>query len=125
MTNEGITAVIADDDGDIRSLVAIAVRRAGFTLLSEHEDGASALESIVTLRPDVVILDVSMPGMTGIDVARAIRVDTALVSTRIVILSAGVDAGSHDRGIAAGADRYLTKPFSPRELATTLQEVMQ
>jgi len=125
MTAEGATAVIADDDGDIRSLVAIAVRRAGFTLLAEHGDGASALESIVTLRPDLVILDVSMPGMTGLDVARAIRVDPALTSTRIVILSAGVDAGSHDRGIDAGADRYLTKPFSPRELAAHLQEVMQ
>lgn len=125
MTDDETTVVIADDDGDIRSLVAIAVRRAGFTLVSEHADGASALESITSNRPDLVVLDVSMPGLTGLEIARAMRADDALTSTRIVVLSAGVDPGSHARGIDAGADHYLTKPFSPGALAARLKEIME
>ena len=120
-----IRVVIADDDPDIRSLMAIAVRKAGFTLVAEAADGTSALDRVTELSPDLVVLDVSMPGRTGLEVASAIRADAALVGTRIAILSAGVGELAVQAGVGAGADAYLTKPFSPRDLASKLAEIMQ
>lgn len=120
-----VRVVIADDDPDIRTLMAIAVRKAGFTLVAEAADGTHALEYVTQFSPDLVVLDVSMPGRTGLEVASAIRADAALASTRIAILSAGVGELAVQAGVGAGADAYLTKPFSPRDLASKLAEIMQ
>lgn len=113
--------VVADDDGDIRSLVSIAVKRAGFELVGAFDNGSDAWAAVQQLRPDVVILDVSMPGLTGLEVTRKIRADAALAGARIIVLSAGVDDISRGAGIDAGADEYYSKPFSPRELAAALR----
>lgn len=114
------TVVVADDDQDIRSLVSIAVGKAGLELVASVGDGALALEAILKHHPDLAILDVSMPEMTGLDVCRAIRADGSVDDLRILLLSASVDAVSQSIGIEAGADYFLAKPFSPRELATWL-----
>jgi len=119
-----IRVVIADDDPDIRALVAIAVRKAGFELVAETIDGTSAWESIQATQPDLVVLDVSMPGMTGLDVTTLIRADDSLAGLRVALLSAGVDDTSRQTGMDVGADVYLTKPFSPRDLALRLGELM-
>ena len=119
-----IRVVIADDDSDIRALVAIAVRKAGFELVAETIDGSSAWESIQASQPDLVVLDVSMPGMTGLEVTTLIRADETLAGLRVALLSAGVDDTSRQTGMDVGADVYLTKPFSPRDLALRLGELM-
>ena len=119
-----IRVVIADDDPDIRALVAIAVRKAGFELVAETIDGTSAWESIQATQPDLVVLDVSMPGMTGLEVTTLIRADDSLAGLRVALLSAGVDDTSRQTGMDVGADVYLTKPFSPRDLALRLGELM-
>ncbi len=116
--------VIADDDPDIRALVAIAVDRAGFDLVASTEDGTAAYAAILEYQPDLVVLDVSMPGMTGLEVARLVRADILLDGTMIVMLSAAVDQQSRDAGFAAGASHFLSKPFSPRELAIRLSDLM-
>jgi DNA-binding response OmpR family regulator len=118
-----IRVVIADDDPDIRALVAIAVRKAGFELVAEAIDGTAAWESVRSARPDLVVLDVSMPGMTGLDVTALIRADAELADVRVALLSAGVDDTSRQAGMDVGADAYLTKPFSPRDLAARLVEL--
>jgi DNA-binding response OmpR family regulator len=110
------TVVVADDDADIRSLVAIAVEKAGLELVASVSDGAAALEAIKRLRPDLAILDVSMPEMTGIEVCRGARADSSLHDLRILLLSASVDEASQSVGIEAGADYFIAKPFSPRQL---------
>lgn len=115
-----IRVIVADDDADIRALVSIAVRKSGLHLVDELADGQSALTAIRDHAPDVVVLDVSMPGMTGLEVCRGIRADVRLADIRILLLSAAVDAASRQAGIDAGADEYLIKPFSPRELADRL-----
>jgi DNA-binding response OmpR family regulator len=112
--------VIADDDADIRALVSIAVQKAGLELSAEVDDGFSAWEAIQDIFPDLVILDVTMPGMTGLEIVRKIRSDSSFSGISILLLSAGVDDASRAAGMAAGADEYLTKPFSPRELAARL-----
>ena len=119
-----LRVVIADDDPDIRGLVAIAVRKAGFDLVGQAVDGPSAWSAVSEAHPDLVVLDVSMPGMTGLEVATLIRADESFAGTRIALLSAGVGESAIQAGVDAGADHYLTKPFSPRDLATQLQEIM-
>jgi len=125
-TNDAVPArvVVADDDADIRALVAIAMRRAGIQLVADVASGDEALIAIREYVPDIVILDVSMPGMTGLDVTREIRADRALDGIRVFLLSAGVTEAAIAAGKEAGADEYLIKPFSPRELATRISEAM-
>ncbi len=125
MTNHLATrVVIADDDPDIRALVAIAVARANFEIVASAEDGTQAYAAILEHRPDLVVLDVSMPGMTGLEVARLVRADRAFDGTMIVMLSAAVDPKSREAGLDAGAAHFLSKPFSPRELAIRLSDLM-
>lgn len=114
------TVVVADDDADIRSLVAIAAERAGLRVVASTSDGLAAITAIREHRPDLAILDVSMPEMTGLDVCRAVREDASLADLRILLLSASVDEVSQEVGIQAGADYFLAKPFSPRDLTAWL-----
>lgn len=114
------TVVVADDDHDIRSLVAIAVGKAGLQLVASVGNGALALEAILEHQPDLAILDVSMPEMTGLEVCRAARADDSVGDLRILLLSASVDEVSQSIGLEAGADYFLAKPFSPRDLAAWL-----
>ena len=114
------SVIVADDDSDIRSLVSIAVTKAGLDLVASVSDGAAALDALRQFHPDLAILDVSMPEMTGLEVCRHIRADGDAGDLRILLLSASVDEASQSVGIEAGADYFLAKPFSPRELSTWL-----
>jgi DNA-binding response OmpR family regulator len=114
------TVVIADDDPDIRALVKISATRAGLDVVDVAEDGDAALAAIRSFIPDVAILDVAMPGLSGLEVCRAVRADSALNGVHILLLSASVDEATMAAGMTAGAADYLSKPFSPRELAAQL-----
>ncbi len=114
------TVVVADDDADLRALVRIAVTRAGLTVVADVEDGAAALAAIRAHNPDLAILDVSMPELSGIEVCRVVRDDPNVADVRILLLSASVDAAAQREGLEAGADYYLPKPFSPRDLVAWL-----
>ena len=114
------TVVIADDDGDLRELITIAVQRSGLTLMASVGDGAAALSAIREHRPDLAILDIAMPELSGIDVCRAVRADPESGDVRILLLSASVDETAQSVGREAGADHFMAKPFSPRALAEWL-----
>ena len=114
------TVVIADDDADIRALVKISAVRAGLTVIAEAVDGDEALAAIRLLVPELAILDVSMPGLTGLEICRVVRADSALDGVQILLVSAAADETSIAAGMRAGAADYLSKPFSPRELASRL-----
>jgi len=124
MTDTGLRVVVADDDPDIRTLVAIAVRRAGLDLVADLASGDDALVAIRQHRPDLAILDVSMPGLTGIEVVAALHADEELRGIRVFLLSAAVTDAARQAGIDAGAEDYFFKPFSPRELAARLTELV-
>jgi len=115
-----LTVVVADDDEDIRSLIVIAVRKAKLKLLADLPDGNAALAAVREHKPDIVLLDVNMPGLTGLEVTTAIRADPQLASSMVFMLSASVDDTAVAAGFAAGADAYMTKPFSPNTLAAQL-----
>ncbi len=120
-----LTVVVADDDADILALVKIAVAKADLDLLEAASNGTDALAAIQRHKPDLALLDVSMPGMTGLEVTRAVREDEALAGALVFILSAAVDQTAVDAGFAAGADAYMTKPFSPRTLAAQLTALIE
>ena len=124
-TAAGMTVVIADDDPDILVLTTLAVKRAGLELLASAPDGTTALAAIREHRPDIALLDVSMPGLTGLEVTRAIREDGELAASTVFLLSAAVDQTAVDAGFAAGADAYMTKPFSPRTLAAQIVALIE
>jgi DNA-binding response OmpR family regulator len=114
------TVVIADDDADIRALVRISAVRAGLNVVAEAGNGDEALSAIRLLVPELAILDVSMPGLSGLEICRLVRGDAALDGVQILLVSAAADETSIAAGMRAGAADYLSKPFSPRELASRL-----
>ncbi|MBO9519951.1 MAG: response regulator [Nocardioidaceae bacterium] len=115
--------VIADDDADIRELVVFKLRHAGHEV-QPVADGAAAVEACLANKPDLLILDVMMPGMSGLEAARAIRENPAMAGVPIIMLTARAQESDVEQGFDAGADDYVVKPFSPRELATRVAAVL-
>lgn len=115
--------VVADDESDIRRLVAISLRRRGHEVI-EAARGDQALSLIRESRPDLAVLDVMMPGMTGLEVAQALSADEALAGTPVVLLSAKGQAAEVQQGLQSGAAAYVTKPFAPGDLARRVEELL-
>jgi two-component system, OmpR family, phosphate regulon response regulator PhoB len=115
--------LVADDDADIRDLVAFKLEQAGFDVIAV-EDGQTALEQARSRQPTLAVLDVSMPGLSGIDVCRMLRADPATNGILIIMLTARVQEQDVEGGFSAGADDYVTKPFSPRELVSRIQALL-
>jgi two-component system phosphate regulon response regulator PhoB len=115
--------LVADDDADIRDLVAFKLEQAGFEVIAV-EDGQSAVEQARSRQPTLAVLDVSMPGLSGIEVCRMLRADPATAGILIIMLTARVQEQDVEGGFSAGADDYVTKPFSPRELVSRIQALL-
>ncbi|GGA71522.1 hypothetical protein GCM10011490_22780 [Pseudoclavibacter endophyticus] len=115
--------VIAEDDADIRSLIEIAARRAGLEIVSTHGDGMSALAAARASDPDLLVLDVSMPEMTGLEVLQQLRAERDDTRPRALVVSASADEPSRSAGELAGADAYVTKPFTVRDLTSRLSDL--
>jgi DNA-binding response OmpR family regulator len=113
--------LVADDEEDIRALVSLAVRKAGCALTAAVADGTAALAAARSQTPDLAVLDVSMPGATGLEVCAALRGDAATAGIRVLLLSAGASAEDVARGLAAGADSYLPKPFAVADLVARVR----
>jgi DNA-binding response OmpR family regulator len=107
-----VRVLVADDEPDIRDLVCLAVRKAALAEVTAVADGTAALAAARLSPPDLAVLDVSMPGATGLEVCAALRCDPATAGIRILLLSAGASLEDVARGLAAGADAYLAKPFA-------------
>ena len=115
--------VCADDDEDILSLVALRLERAGFEVAAVA-DGEAAVAACRERRPDLAILDVMMPKLTGYEVLERLRSDPSLASLKVILLSARVQESDMTRGLAAGADAYLPKPFRAQELVAKVEELL-
>jgi DNA-binding response OmpR family regulator len=113
----------ADDDEDILSLVALRLERAGFRVI-QAVDGDAALAAVRSERPAVAVLDVMMPKQTGYDVLVALRADPSCADVKVILLSARVEEPDVERGLNAGADAYLAKPFKAGELVARVQELL-
>jgi DNA-binding response OmpR family regulator len=117
--------VIADDDDDIRGLMTIAEKRAGVEIVAAVDNGHAALEAVRGGGVDLVVLDISMPGINGVEVAEAMRADERTQSTLILMVSASVQLLTDHGVVADRADSFLVKPFSPRALSTRIREMLQ
>jgi DNA-binding response OmpR family regulator len=117
------TVLVADDDRDIRDLVAFKLEAAGFDVIVAG-DGDQALSRAVEHRPDVAVLDVMMPGMSGMQVLQQLRGRPDLSATRVILLTAKAQEADVESGFSMGADDYVVKPFSPRELLSRVQAVL-
>jgi two-component system phosphate regulon response regulator PhoB len=117
------TVLVVEDDTDIRNLLCRALTSAGYATRAES-DGRAALAAIRHNPPDLVLLDYGLPGMNGLDVCRALRGPTGCAGPPIVLISGHVRAADIERGLAAGADDYVTKPFSPRRLIDSIPSVV-
>lgn len=115
--------LVADDDADIRDLVAFKLEQAGLEVVAV-EDGQTAVEQARVRQPALAVLDVSMPGLSGIDVCRMLRADPATAGILVIMLTARVQEQDVEGGFSAGADDYVTKPFSPRELVSRIQALL-
>jgi DNA-binding response OmpR family regulator len=122
--NEAPLVLVADDDEDIVALVRLRLERAGLAVVVAR-DGESALAAARERRPRVAVLDVSMPGLDGLEVVRRLRADEATRGTGLILLTANAQEADVQRGFDAGADVYLKKPFSPAELAARVEGLLQ
>jgi DNA-binding response OmpR family regulator len=118
-----VTVLLAEDDTDIRDLVTFKLRQAGYEVRA-FEDGLSALASARDEVPDLALLDITMPGMSGLDVCRELRDDPATADMPIILLTARAQESDIETGFSVGADDYVVKPFSPRELVSRVQAVL-
>ena len=115
--------LIADDEPNILISLEFLLKRAGYNV-SLARDGQQALDAILRDRPQLVLLDVMMPVKTGFEVCQAVRADDRLNGIRILMLSAKGRDTDLAKGLALGADAYMTKPFSTRELLQKVQNML-
>jgi DNA-binding response OmpR family regulator len=115
------TVLVVDDERQIAEIARDYLQHAGFAVITAS-DGASALEMARTKRPDLIVLDLALPRLDGLDVAKALRRDS---NVPIIMLTARVEEADRLRGLEIGADDYITKPFSPRELVARVRAVLR
>lgn len=117
------TILVADDEQDIRELVAYRLSRSGYTII-EARDGEEAFQLAADQVPDMAVLDVMMPRLNGFELTERLRQNPPTQRLPILLMSASVQEADISRGFAAGADGYLTKPFTPDQLLTRVRDVL-
>ncbi len=115
--------LIADDESNIRHVLEFSLQAEGFDVV-EAADGEEALRLAVEQGPDLILLDVMMPGMGGIETCRRLKAEPRTAHIPVVLLTARTRAEDRREGLDAGAARYLTKPFSPHKVHAVISELL-
>jgi two-component system alkaline phosphatase synthesis response regulator PhoP len=121
---ESSKILVVDDDPQIVRLIRSYLEQAGY-IVESASDGETALHAMRTLRPDLVVLDLGLPGRDGLEVTRMIRSDAHLSHTPIMMLTARIDDVDRILGLEMGADDYVIKPFNPREVLARVKAIMR
>ena len=116
--------LVAEDDPDVLEMIERKLRGDGLDVLAVS-DGLAALEAARTMRPDLVLLDVMMPGMSGLQICEELRAHVATRDLPVVLITARARAVDIQTGYDAGADDYIVKPFSPRDLVSRIRTSMR
>ena len=116
--------LVVDDEPDIVRLVDISLKLCNFDVMSAYS-GPEALEKLKVEKRDLVLLDVMMPKMSGYEVCQAIRADASLKDLPVVMLTAKGQKGDAEKGLEAGADDYIIKPFDPYDLGERVSRFLQ
>ncbi|MGH2537700.1 MAG: response regulator [Candidatus Promineifilaceae bacterium] len=117
------SVLVVDDEQMARTMLRLILVRAGFEVF-EAKDGYEALAEVQRQLPDLVILDIMMPGMDGFAVCEALRKDDRSADVPIIMLSARADSESVVKGLQVGATHYMTKPVNPEELTRQVRETL-
>src|ERR1700745_3191794 len=123
-TASGRKILIIEDESDVADLLALNLRKAGFRI-STAADGASGLQKARDGRPDFIILDLMLPKMSGLEVCKILKSDTATSNTPVLMLTAKAEEIDRIVGLEFGADDYVTKPFSPREIMLRIRAILR
>ena len=115
--------LVAEDERDIRELIGFTLRFAGLDV-TLTKDGIEAVEQALKLQPDLIMLDIRMPKMTGYEACRVLKSDPSTSKIPIVILSAKGQDGEIQEGKEAGADHYIVKPFAPDKLTERVKDIL-
>jgi len=118
------TVLIVDDEAPIREMIAVALEMADYRVL-EAENAQTGHAMALDQKPDLILLDWMMPGTSGIELARRLKREEATAEMPIILLTAKGEEDNKVQGLEAGADDYITKPFSPRELVARLKAVLR
>lgn len=118
------TILIVEDEKDIVKMLEYNLKKEGFKTLSIR-DGESAINAALKEHPDIIILDLMLPGIDGLDVCRTLKNDAKTSPIPIIILTAKSQESDKIVGLEMGADDYMTKPFSPRELVARIKAVLR
>jgi len=124
MPQKQINVLVVDDESAIREMIRFALGRAGMEVRCAA-DGLEALNKVSDQRPDILLLDWMMPGMSGLDLTRRLRRNSQTAEIPIIMLTARVAEDDKVTGLNAGTDDYIMKPFSPRELVARIQAVLR
>lgn len=116
--------LVVEDEPDIRDLVAFHLEREGFQVRSA-KSGTDALRQAKTALPDLIVLDLMLPGLDGLEVCRRLRQETSTASIPVIMLTAKGEEVDRVVGLEVGADDYVTKPFSPKELVARVKAVLR
>jgi two-component system alkaline phosphatase synthesis response regulator PhoP len=116
--------LVVDDEANIRELLRFNLEKEGF-LVSEAVDGAAAVKTVRAEKPDLIVLDLMLPVLDGLEVCRTLKKDANTNAIPIIMLTAKTEEIDKILGLEMGADDYLTKPFSPRELLARIKAVMR
>lgn len=118
------TVLIVDDEPAIREMIAVALEMADYRYL-EAGDTRQAHSLIVDKKPDLILMDWMLPGVSGVEFARRLKKDESTAEIPIIMLTAKTEEDNKIQGLESGADDYITKPFSPRELVARLKAVLR
>jgi two-component system phosphate regulon response regulator PhoB len=124
MSDSRKNILVVEDERSIRDMLRITLERNGFEV-TDAADAETALVRIADRNPDLILLDWMLPGMSGIDLARRLKRDASASDTPIIMVSARGEEEDRVRGLDIGADDYVAKPFSPRELLARIRAVMR
>lgn len=116
--------LVVDDEPDITALVAYHLAKAGYRVATAS-NGTEALKAAAEQRPDVIVLDLMLPGLSGLDVLQALRRQEETRDVGVILLTARREEVDRIRGLSLGADDYLTKPFSPQELTLRVAAILR
>ena len=115
--------LVVEDHEDNRQILRDLLNAAGYEMVEAH-DGEQALEKVSASRPDLILMDIQLPGIDGYEVTRRIKADSALAAIPIIAVTSYALAGDDGKARAAGCDDYVAKPFSPRQLLAKIREYL-
>jgi phosphate regulon transcriptional regulator PhoB len=118
------SVLVVEDEPDIRNLIVLHLTREGYRCRTAG-NGADALREVRDQRPDLVVLDLLLPGMDGLEVCRRLRADPGTAALPVIMLTAKADEVDRVVGLELGADDYIVKPFSPKELVARVRAVLR